>query len=299
MNTISSNNSSSASLCVNLNVNTSCTNSNEEYQKYEPSTTGNSAFFYLENEKEPEEQERKMEVVHLAGKSSEQNPNEMLIYGSNSSSYPSFSNNNSSKKVFRFNSNSSFRSKQLVSSASNNNRLKQLKPKLKRAFNENGLSSFRSKFSDTSSSSSPNSSSNSSYNTILKAINKRKLKLSCPLCSSIVLNMSDHLVKKHMIKDRFERKSLMDIVRKNYLGSNDSAVNLFLSDGFNEMATSCCENDQCECNINIETRPVPILETSEEVKDEFENANDDTGKSLTLNSSMQSVIKLDFCLYRV
>ena len=54
-------------------------------------------------------------------------------------------------------------------------------------------------------------------NNILKAINKRKLQLSCPICSSCVVNMSDHLVKKHSIKDRNERKYLMDLVRKTYL----------------------------------------------------------------------------------
>ena len=42
----------------------------------------------------------------------------------------------------------------------------------------------------------------SESNLILKAINKRKLQLACPICSSCVVNMSDHLVKKHSIKDR-------------------------------------------------------------------------------------------------
>ena len=63
------------------------------------------------------------------------------------------------------------------------------------------------------SSKSPNSKNHS----ILKAINKRKLQLACPICSSSVVNMSDHLVKKHSIKDRNERKYLMDLVRKKYL----------------------------------------------------------------------------------
>jgi len=52
---------------------------------------------------------------------------------------------------------------------------------------------------------------------ILKAINRRKLQLACPICSSCVVNMSDHLVKKHSIKDRNERKYLMDLVRRTYL----------------------------------------------------------------------------------
>ena len=57
----------------------------------------------------------------------------------------------------------------------------------------------------------------SSDTLILKAINRRKLQLACPICSSCVVNMSDHLVKKHAIKDRNERKYLMDLVRKTYL----------------------------------------------------------------------------------
>ncbi len=57
------------------------------------------------------------------------------------------------------------------------------------------------------------------YGSILKAINKRKLHISCPLCVSKVVNMSDHLVKKHLIRDRNQRKCLMDTVRRNYLKS--------------------------------------------------------------------------------
>ena len=58
---------------------------------------------------------------------------------------------------------------------------------------------------------------------ILKAINKRKLHLSCPLCSSIVLNMSDHLLKKHSLRDRGERKNVMDQVRKTTCSSSSSS----------------------------------------------------------------------------
>ena len=69
----------------------------------------------------------------------------------------------------------------------------------------------------------------SSDTLILKAINRRKLQLACPICSSCVVNMSDHLVKKHAIKDRNERKYLMDLVRKTYLKmsvSQSSSVTL-------------------------------------------------------------------------
>lgn len=60
---------------------------------------------------------------------------------------------------------------------------------------------------------------------ILKAINRRKLQLACPICSSCVVNMSDHLVKKHSIKDRNERKYLMDLVRRKYLSMGKSNSN--------------------------------------------------------------------------
>lgn len=68
----------------------------------------------------------------------------------------------------------------------------------------------------------------SDNNLILKAINKRKLQLACPICSSCVVNMSDHLVKKHSIKDRNERKYLMDLVRRTYLsmGKQNSPAQL-------------------------------------------------------------------------
>jgi hypothetical protein len=62
-----------------------------------------------------------------------------------------------------------------------------------------------------------NRTSMKSNEIILKAINKRKLQISCPLCSSKVLNMSDHLLKKHLIKDRKQRKSIMDSIRKTFL----------------------------------------------------------------------------------
>jgi hypothetical protein len=64
-----------------------------------------------------------------------------------------------------------------------------------------------------------NNSDIQQYGSILKAINKRKLHISCPLCISKVVNMSDHLVKKHNIKDRYQRKHLMDSVRRNYLAN--------------------------------------------------------------------------------
>ena len=68
---------------------------------------------------------------------------------------------------------------------------------------------------------------NNNNNLILKAINKRKLQLSCPLCSSRVLNMSDHLLKKHAIKERNLRKSLMDKVKHTYLtkGLDNQQIN--------------------------------------------------------------------------
>jgi len=63
---------------------------------------------------------------------------------------------------------------------------------------------------------------NDDNSSILKAINKRKLHLSCPICGSCVVNMSDHLVKKHSIRDRNQRKCLMDVVRRTYI--NESKV---------------------------------------------------------------------------
>lgn len=85
--------------------------------------------------------------------------------------------------------------------------------------------------SDTSSSStSPNSARlNSSgseldilnqvvdCNYLLKQMNKRKLHLPCPLCKSLVVNMSDHLAKTHMIVDFKQRKQLLNVVRHNHI----------------------------------------------------------------------------------
>ena len=61
---------------------------------------------------------------------------------------------------------------------------------------------------------------NDDNSSILKAINKRKLHLTCPICASSVVNMSDHLVKKHSIRDRNQRKYLMDLVRKTYISES-------------------------------------------------------------------------------
>ena len=72
------------------------------------------------------------------------------------------------------------------------------------------------------------------YGSILKAINKRKLHISCPLCVSKVVNMSDHLVKKHSIKDRYQRKHLMDSVRRNYLANTNNNNSTCLNDFNNQ-----------------------------------------------------------------
>lgn len=69
---------------------------------------------------------------------------------------------------------------------------------------------------------SPVKSSNTQQS-ILKAINNRKIHIPCPICNSKVVNMSDHLVKKHNIKDRNQRKSLLDSVRRNYLSYIESS----------------------------------------------------------------------------
>jgi hypothetical protein len=55
------------------------------------------------------------------------------------------------------------------------------------------------------------------YNYLLKQMNKRKLHLPCPLCNSLVVNMSDHLAKTHLILDIKERKLLLNTVRNNYI----------------------------------------------------------------------------------
>lgn len=84
---------------------------------------------------------------------------------------------------------------------------------------------------DTENNKLTGSTNSNVYNStlILKAINKRKFKISCPLCSSKILNMSDHLLKKHSISDRNQRKNLMDMVRSNYI-SNPSSMQQLLND---------------------------------------------------------------------
>ena len=56
---------------------------------------------------------------------------------------------------------------------------------------------------------------------ILKAIHERKLKLTCTICASRVVNMSDHLLKKHNMRDRSARKSFTDQVKVLYLSSQE------------------------------------------------------------------------------
>lgn len=84
--------------------------------------------------------------------------------------------------------------------------------------------------SDSSLSSSPNGKLNATIsgevdsqsvsldaNFLLKQMNKRKLHLPCPLCNSVVVNMSDHLAKTHMIVDFKQRKVLLNMVRCNHV----------------------------------------------------------------------------------
>lgn len=79
----------------------------------------------------------------------------------------------------------------------------------------------------SSSSNSPNSHLNLTissdnqlhynYTYLLKQMNKRKLHLPCPLCDSLVVNMSDHLAKTHMIVDFKQRKVLLNQVRNTHI----------------------------------------------------------------------------------
>ncbi len=79
------------------------------------------------------------------------------------------------------------------------------------------------------------STRNENNSLILKAINKRKLQLSCTMCSSKVLNMSDHLLKKHSIRDRNMRKNLMDQVKDIYLSKQEHSTAEFSKKLSNEL----------------------------------------------------------------
>jgi hypothetical protein len=99
---------------------------------------------------------------------------------------------------------------------------------------------------------------NNNNNLILKAINKRKLQLSCPLCSSRVLNMSDHLLKKHAIKERNLRKSLMDKVKHTYLTKgldNQQISSANLNTVFSAMSKESKQNEKTTNNNSIKLKP--------------------------------------------
>ncbi len=129
---------------------------------------------------------------------------------------------------------------------SNNNSLRQSIPKsnthstfssMSNAFNKKILSN-KKRFRYTGTSNSSNntlSARNENNNLILKAINKRKLQLSCTMCSSKVLNMSDHLLKKHSIRDRNMRKNLMDQVKDIYLSKQEHSTIEFTKKLTNEL----------------------------------------------------------------
>ncbi len=100
---------------------------------------------------------------------------------------------------------------------------------------------------------------NNDNSSILKAINKRKLHLSCPICSSCVVNMSDHLVKKHSIRDRNQRKYLMDVVRKTYINESKSKeINKrseqILNNNYNTPKSSTTDSDQQQVMTNSNNR---------------------------------------------
>jgi hypothetical protein len=100
---------------------------------------------------------------------------------------------------------------------------------------------------------------NEDNSSILKAINKRKLHLSCPICSSCVVNMSDHLVKKHSIRDRNQRKYLMDVVRKTYINESKSkeinkrSEHIF-NNNYNTPKSSTTDSDQQQVMTNSNNR---------------------------------------------
>ena len=150
--------------------------------------------------------------------------NDYQNYSSFSNSFFFYHNDNEEDLV---NGNNDIEIKSITTSATSACiKAKKLTKKIKanKIKKENVLMNIKSENENENDQDECSTSSSASYSVILKAINKRKLKLSCPLCSSIVLNMSDHLVKKHQIRDRSKRKSYMDIVRKNYLINEKSSA---------------------------------------------------------------------------
>ena len=64
------------------------------------------------------------------------------------------------------------------------------------------------------------SDTNDDYiNNIIKDIRKRRVKLTCVLCWSTVRNMTDHLLKTHIITDRNERKTWIEHMTLHYLNN--------------------------------------------------------------------------------
>jgi hypothetical protein len=69
-------------------------------------------------------------------------------------------------------------------------------------------------------------------NYLLKQMNRRKLHLPCPICQSLVVNMSDHLAKTHLIMDFKQRKYLLNMVRNEFIMNPNGLKHLINNNSF-------------------------------------------------------------------
>jgi hypothetical protein len=129
----------------------------------------------------------------------------------------------------------------------------------------------------SSSSNSPNSHLNLTissdnqlhynYTYLLKQMNKRKLHLPCPLCDSLVVNMSDHLAKTHMIVDFKQRKVLLNQVRNTHI-MNPSGLRQLIDNNkyLLEKLKFKKEEDEAEKEVNEEEKNGRMIECGVEVE---------------------------------
>jgi hypothetical protein len=161
---------------------------------------------------------------------------------SSSNSYLLLDNNNNNNKSSPTSTNGCFKDEEIESCLNSHDLVVNDNYILESLANNNDFYNSSSSSSNTIITNQNKKNEIQQYGSILKAINKRKLHISCPLCASKVVNMSDHLVKKHNIKDRYQRKHLMDSVRRNYLASNINVNEISQNNNNNSKRSSPVHN---------------------------------------------------------
>lgn len=116
-----------------------------------------------------------------------------------------------------------------------------------------------------------------SVDILVKLMKKRKLSLPCPLCTTLVVNLTDHLIKAHSVKNPLERKNYVDSVRQKYILSTDGLNELLKYNKSLKLYLSPQNGVHLEQEIinNAKNKRKPKNLNKNEIKSNLDNLDND------------------------